>query len=231
MALTQGPAADDDIGRLRLELAEARHSVAWLRAILESARDYAILTIDSELKVTSWNVGAVNVLGWSEAEAVGMDARRTFTPEDRAQGVPEAECSRAAADGRSEDDRWHLRRDGSRFWASGVMLPLRGAPKPGFVKILRDRTDQREADERQALLLRELAHRVKNMLALISSMARQTGGRARDLDGFLELFEGRLLALAAGHELLTDSGWSSVSLPTLIAAALAPHGDQIGGAD
>jgi two-component sensor histidine kinase len=107
------------------------------------------------------------------------------------------------------------------------MLPLRGAPKPGFVKILRDRTDQREADERQALLLRELAHRVKNMLALISSMARQTGGRARDLDGFLELFEGRLLALAAAHELLTDSGWRSVSLPTLIAAALAPHGDQI----
>jgi PAS domain S-box-containing protein len=227
MALTQGPAADDDIGRLRSELAEARHSVAWLRAILESARDYAILTIDSELKVTSWNVGAVNVLGWSEAEAVGMDARLTFTPEDRAQGVPEAECSRAAADGRSEDDRWHLRHDGSRFWASGVMLPLRGAPKPGFVKILRDRTDQREADERQTLLLRELAHRVKNMLALISSMARQTGGRARDLDGFLELFEGRLLALAAAHELLTDSGWSSVSLPTLIAAALAPHGDQI----
>jgi two-component sensor histidine kinase len=107
------------------------------------------------------------------------------------------------------------------------MLPLRGAPVPGFVKILRDRTEQRKAEDRQALLLRELAHRVKNMLALISSMARQTGGRARDLDGFLELFEGRLLALAAAHELLTDSGWRSVSLATLIAAALAPHGDQI----
>ena len=175
----------------------------------------------------SWNVGATHLLGWNEAAAIGMDARQMFTPEDRARGVPEAERSRAVAEGRSDDDRWHLRHDGSRFWASGVMLPLRGAPEPGFVKILRDRTEQREAEDRQALLLRELAHRVKNMLALISSMARQSGGRAHNLDEFLDLFEGRLLALAAAHELLTQSGWRSVSLPTLIAAALAPHGDQI----
>jgi PAS domain S-box-containing protein len=223
------PAADRDaeIARLRQELAQARQAVARLQAILESATDYAIFTVDTELRVTSWNIGAANLLGWSEAQALGMDSRIIYTPEDRERGIADAEATRALADGRSENERWHLRRDGSRLWGSGLMLPLRGTVEPGFVKILRDRSEQRDAQHRQVLLLRELAHRVKNTLALITSMARQTGSRAESLDSFLELFEGRLLALAAAHELLTQSGWRSISLTTLLHAALAPHGDQI----
>ena len=64
---------------------------ARFRAILESAADYAILTLDPDLRVTGWNKGAENLLGWSEAEALGMDGRLTFTPEDRELGEPEAE--------------------------------------------------------------------------------------------------------------------------------------------
>lgn len=221
-----GP-GEGELGELRRELHQAREAAARLRAILESARDYAIFALDGRLRVTSWNSGAAHVLGWSEAEALGMDARLMFVPEDRERGVPEAEAARAAAEGRSDDERWHLRRDGSRFWASGVMLPLRGTAEPGFVKVLRDRTEQRDAELRQGLLLRELAHRVKNTLALITSMARQTGSRAGRIEDFLELFEGRLMALAAAHELLTASGWRSIALPALTRAALAPYGDQI----
>jgi two-component sensor histidine kinase len=133
--------------------------------------------------------------------------------------------AKALAEGRAEDERWHARKDGSRFWGSGLLLPLRGAVAGGFLKVMRDQTARREGDERQGLLIRELAHRVKNSLALIMAMARQTGLRAADLDGFLGAFEGRLKALAAAHDLLSEAGWRSTPLAALIRAALAPHDD------
>jgi PAS domain S-box-containing protein len=212
-----------EVARLRRELDASRWDASRCRAILESARDYAILTVDSGGRVTSWNAGAAHLLGWSEGEAQGMDSRLTFTPEDRARAAPEAEMAQAAAEGRAEDERWHLRKDGTRFWGSGLLVPLDGSAEPGFLKIMRDRTERREGDERQGVLLRELAHRVKNTLALILSMARQTGSRAADLVEFVGAFEGRLQALAAAHDLLSESGWRSTSLAALVEAALAPH--------
>jgi two-component sensor histidine kinase len=89
---------------------------------------------------------------------------------------------------------------------------------------------RKEAEERQALLLQELAHRVKNTLALVLSLARQTGARATAVAGFLDLFEGRLRALAVVHELLTESGWRSASLVALVRMVLAAHGGP-GGKD
>jgi PAS domain S-box-containing protein len=212
-----------EVARLRRELNASRWDASRCRAILESAKDYAIFTVDPTGRVTSWNAGAAHLLGWSEGEAQGMDSRLAFTPEDRARGAPEAEMAQAAAEGRAEDERWHLRKDGSRFWGSGLLVPLDGSAEPGFLKIMRDRTERREADDRQGVLLRELAHRVKNTLALILSMARQTGSRAADLAEFIGAFEGRLQALAAAHDLLSDSGWRSTSLAALVEAALAPH--------
>ncbi len=120
---------------------------ARLRAILESATDYAILTIGSDGRVASWNAGATNLLGWGEAEALGMDSRLLFTPEDRERGAPEAEMAAAAAEGRAEDERWHVRKNGSRFWASGLLLPLRGGAAPGFLKIMRDATGRLRAEQ------------------------------------------------------------------------------------
>ena len=125
-----------------------------LRLVLESAIDFAIVTIDLDGHLTGWNSGARNILGWNEAEALGRDARMLWTPEDRAAGVLEAEMRGAREQGRADDERWHLRHDGSRFWASGEMMPLRGEDGTllGFLKILRDRTEQRRAGE--ALRLR-----------------------------------------------------------------------------
>jgi two-component sensor histidine kinase len=135
--------------------------------------------------------------------------------------------AKALAEGRAENERWHVRRDGSRFWGSGVMLPLRGAAAGGFLKVMRDETARREGDERQSLLIRELAHRVKNSLALIMAMARQTGLSAADLDEFLGTFEGRLKALAGVHDLLSERGWRGPPLAALIRAALAPHEGRV----
>ena len=213
--------------RLRRELDRAREREARLGAILESAADYAIFTTDPAGRITSWNAGAHRLLGWDEAEALGMDSRLLFTPEDRERGAPEAEMAKALAEGRAENERWHLRKDGSRFWGSGLLLPLRGVAASGFLKVMRDQTARREGDERQGLLIRELAHRVKNSLALIMAMARQTRLRAADLDEFLGAFEGRLQALATVHDLLSEAGWRSTPLTALVRTALAPHEGRV----
>jgi PAS domain S-box-containing protein len=113
-----------------------------LQAILASATNYAIFTTDMWGIVTSWNEGAWRLLGWHENEILGRDGRVIFTPEDRAAGAPEKEMETASSDGRAEDERWHLRKDGSRFWASGLLMPLREGPA-GYLKILRDRTERR----------------------------------------------------------------------------------------
>jgi PAS domain S-box-containing protein len=115
-------------------------------ALRESATGHALFTIDPQARVTSWSAEAANLLGWSEAEALDLDSRLFFLPEDRERGAPEAEIAKAAAEGRAEDERLHLRKDGGRFWGSGLLVPLRGGPTPGFLKLLRDRTDQRRTE-------------------------------------------------------------------------------------
>jgi PAS domain S-box-containing protein len=129
-----------------------------LRLIVESATDFAIFSIDPTGAVTSWNPGAERVLGFAEADILGRSADVIFTPEDRAAGVPEQERRQARELGRAEDERWTMRKDGSRFWASGLAMPL-ADPGVGFVKILRDRTEGhlaearlRESEERFRLL-------------------------------------------------------------------------------
>ncbi|QEH38408.1 Aerobic respiration control sensor protein ArcB [Aquisphaera giovannonii] len=121
------------------------------RYIVESAAEYAIFATDQGGRIVSWNTGAERILGYSESEILGQDARILFTPEDRARRAPEQEMERAAAEGRAANERWHVRKDGSRFWGSGLTMPLMEGPSnaPGFVKIFRDKTEQRRALEAQ----------------------------------------------------------------------------------
>ncbi|AMM14831.1 hybrid sensor histidine kinase/response regulator [Burkholderia sp. PAMC 28687] len=118
---------------------EARH-----RAVFESAADFAIIVTDPRGIVTDWNPGAQRLLGWTAEEMQAHGAERIFTPEDRAEGRVQLEMQRALQDGRAADDRWHLRKSGERFWASGEMMPLfdDDGERLGFVKILRDRTEE-----------------------------------------------------------------------------------------
>ena len=123
---------------------------ALAQQIVESSAEFAIITFDESGLVTSWNPGAETVLGWSPAEAIGCHGRMIFTPEDQAAGSPEHEMQRALLDGRAVNERFHLRRDGSRFWGSGLMMPLNAGA--GFLKIVRDRTREREAERRLSML-------------------------------------------------------------------------------
>lgn len=136
---------------------EAPGSDELLRLLFDSARDYAIFSTDRAGLVTSWNGGAERLLGWSTAEILGHSADVIFPLEERDAGAAEQERAQALAKGRAEDERWQVRKDGTAFFASGLMMPLdRGR---GFVKILRDRTEKhlagqrlRESEERFRLL-------------------------------------------------------------------------------
>ena len=124
--------------------------------ILESATEYAIFTLDTEGRVTSWNAGARAILGWERDEILGRNADLIFTSEDQGCGMLETEMATALAGGRADDERWHVRKDGSRFWASGTLMPLRDPHVGGFLKILRDRTAERLADAEREELRRVL---------------------------------------------------------------------------
>ncbi len=127
--------------------------------IVETTKDYAIFVIDLDGRVLTWNVGAERVLGYTEAEILGQPSFITYTPEDRAQGVPDKELQTALRVGRATDDRWHLRKDGTRIWVTGVMVLLRdgsGAPR-AFAKVMRDFTEAKLAQE----ALRESEERLR----------------------------------------------------------------------
>jgi len=114
--------------------------------MIESAHDYAIFSMDAAGVVTTWNTGAERLTGWTHEDAVGNTADIIFTAEDRAASIPEQERVQAASQGRAEDERWQQRKDGTRFWASGLLMQL-DDPEAGFVKVLRDRTAAHLANE------------------------------------------------------------------------------------
>ncbi|GGC71702.1 hypothetical protein GCM10011504_56670 [Siccirubricoccus deserti] len=208
--------------------AALRESQEHLHLIRDSATDYAIYTLDLAGRVTSWNLGAQRLLGWSEAEMFGRLTDVLFTAEDRvADGVPGSELRRVAEEGRAENERWHLRKDGSRFWASGVAMALRddAGGLRGFLHILRDRTEARREEERRNLLLRELDHRVKNTLAVVQSVAQQTERSTSAPPDFREAFGARLMALARSHDILARRGWEGAPLRDLVAYTLEPYAE------
>lgn len=207
-----------------------RESEERYRLIVESARDYAIFTTDLEGRVTTWNRGAREVLGWDEADAIGRPNSILYTPEDHLAGIPEAEMAEALAKGRAEHDRWHLRADGQRIWGTEVVTPLQDSngETRGFLKILRDRTAQKREEEQRRLLLAELNHRVKNTLAIVQSFVTQTAPGIESATVLREALETRLDALAALHDLLTRQAWQGAGLTDVVHATLTPYDSGVG---
>ncbi|BDA69646.1 PAS/PAC sensor hybrid histidine kinase [Calothrix sp. PCC 7716] len=162
--------------RTRVEAA-LRHSESRFRLMVESAKEYAIFTLDLNNIISSWNSGAERLLGYTETEAVGCSGKMIFTPEDKELQKPEQEIKLALTLGRAENERWHVRSDGSRFWGSGLMMPLLSETGnvQGFVKIMQDKTTQRQAHEQiqqQAEQLKQ-ANRIKDeFLAVLSHELR-----------------------------------------------------------
>ncbi|WP_260597532.1 hybrid sensor histidine kinase/response regulator [Sphingomonas endolithica] len=128
--------------------AELRESEERNRRIVEGVKDHSIFTVDADNRVLDWTPGAAAVFGWSVAEMEGNSADILFTSEDRAAGVPDRELATARAEGCANDERWHVRRDGSRFFANGSVRPLHDADGTigGFIKIARDETQRRSAE-------------------------------------------------------------------------------------
>ena len=151
-------------------------NAALNRWIIDSATDFAIIATDRDGRVTTWNEGARQILGWTEEEMLGQPVDRFFTPEDVANGRPATEMRCALETGAGNDERWHQRKSGERFWANGQMTVLRDddGKAVGFVKVLRDRTEQRLATE----TLRGNQH---NIRLLLDSMAE--GFYAVDREG------------------------------------------------
>lgn len=160
--------------RKRAEEALAE-SETRLRLLIESASDYAIFTMTPDGLIDSWNTGAEKVFGWKETEVLGKPSAIIFTPEDCEKGAPEQEIETALRMGRAPDERFHIRKDGSRFYASGVMTVLKndGGVVQGFAKIARDMTEQIAAE--RALRDKELLQK------LVGAQETERKRIARDL--------------------------------------------------
>lgn len=159
------------------QLEEERRAIETrFTSLVKNIRDHAIFTLDCEGHIASWNLEAERILGFSEDEALGQNFEMIFTDEDRAMKRPEEELTLARRDGRAEDERWHRRKDGSQFWALGIVTPMYDGKGEhvGYSKILRDITERKldhdalkETDQRKTDFLAMLSHELRNPLAPI----------------------------------------------------------------
>jgi PAS domain S-box-containing protein len=163
------------------------HSEELFRLFVETVEEYAIFAMDIEGRVVHWNAGAARVTGYEEAEILGRTLHELFTPEDLQDGMVQQELETATRMGRAADERWHVRKDGSRFWALGIVTPIYGPDRSivGFGKILCDRTDLKQlqetlerrnqalnaADEQKNRFIAVLAHELRNPHAVMAYSA------------------------------------------------------------
>jgi PAS domain S-box-containing protein len=156
-----------------------------LRMFAEQAEELAIILLDADRRVRWWSPGAERIFGYPGSEILGQNHRRLFVPEDNDKGLAEHEAAVAADRGTAEDDRWMERADGSRFWASGMLIAIRDPAGEliGFTKVLRDRTDfreqletarnqaamQEEVTRRKDVFLSTLSHELRNPLAPLAN--------------------------------------------------------------
>jgi len=139
-----------------------RDSERSFRLLVEGVADYAIYMLDLGGRVTSWNSGAQRIKQYAAPEILGQHFREFYTEEDRASGEPERNLEAALHHGRFEAEDWRLRKDGSRFWASVIIDPIRGDQGHliGYVKITRDITERRRAEQ----AIREAAARINVLI-------------------------------------------------------------------
>lgn len=166
------------------------------------------MLLDADARVLWWSPGAGYIFDRSSSEMVGQPLANLFTPEDVEKGIPDQEIKLALNFGKAEDDRWQIRRDGSRFWATGILVALRDRNENllGFGKILRDRTDLREqlealrnqvgalaaADQKKNNFLATLSHELRNPLASISNVVQlinRTASADPSLENSVKLLE------------------------------------------
>ncbi len=184
-----------------------RTSEERFRLMVSDVATYAILTLDPDGLVVTWNAGAQRIKGYREEEIVGQHFSRFYPPEDIAAGKPEMELKIAAAEGRIEDEGWRIRKDGSRFWASVVVTAMRDARGKlvGFSKVTRDLTESKRAEEEVRNLNRSLEQRVTELTIVNRELDGFTYSLAHDLRAPLRHMHGFAeLLWRSSHENLRD---------------------------
>jgi two-component system, chemotaxis family, CheB/CheR fusion protein len=213
------------------DITERRHGEEQLREaqeLLTMATGAARLgwgTWDFADGSTVWDARGREMLGLSEHETKTADWFARIHPDDREPvEALVAECMR---DGRLFDTEYRVRLpDGEErvIHATGAFRRDEGGPKRG-AGLVRDVTERRRSEERQQLLIQELNHRVKNMLAVVQSLAHQTRRTTQSRDTFFDAFERRLQALALAHSLLTERTWCGADLKVLVRSAVGTLSD------
>ncbi|HBG70223.1 MAG: hypothetical protein A2W93_13290 [Bacteroidetes bacterium GWF2_43_63] len=141
--------------------------------VIDSLQDYSIFTLDNEFNINSWSSGSAKIFGYETDEVIGEPFDIIFTPEDIKSGVPKREIETALREGRATDNRWHIAKDQSLFYAYGLIFPLTGKDGEmlGYVKILRDLTERKHSEDALKKYMKELeelnTHK-ESVLAILS---------------------------------------------------------------
>ncbi len=155
----------------KYKVLEGQHvlSVEFFSRVVDSLPDYSIFTVDNDLKINSWSSGSTQLFQYGVEEIMGKDFEIIFTEEDKTNSIPKTEIAKALKDGKAADNRWHIRKDGSKFYAYGQVYTLMGedGEMKGYVKILRDLTE-RSNSEKFARDVEELSVHKESILFILS---------------------------------------------------------------
>jgi len=149
-----------------------------LRTVFEQSTDDAIVIFDLDQTILAWNPAAERICGWTAEEVIGRPFSLTFTPEDLAAGVDSAQMAVAMAKGKHTDERIRVRKDGSQVWGRGTISCLHrtdGSVR-GFLKVFRDATEQKAAEDRIQSLNNELEEKVANRTAELEAAVKEAEG-------------------------------------------------------
>src|SRR5438552_6095303 len=164
------------------------------RLLVEGVADYALYMLDPNGIVTSWNVGGQRTKGYSPQEIIGQHFSCFYPETDRANGKPLRALKIAEEQGRYEEEGWRVRKDGTFFWASVIIDPIREDNKlVGFAKITRDITERRETQLKLEQMQKQLAESQK-----LDALGQLTGGVSHDFNNLLMIISGSVHALKKG---------------------------------